>query len=712
MSTLAEATTWQWWHPSGPEADRPAENDWLRVRLVADPDWEAVAICCPDAWALWVDEEFIDAGRIPTVGEHWYHDVVELPSPELPSPELPSPEPHSPEPPGATEHAANRQLRLTLLNAAARTSRCDPHPWRVALAARVGQQWRAISPDRIQVGPDPQYVSGSSVEWVSPQLGHSFRCDLRDDDEVLGKAVPAPAPVAAPRARPRPVGLGRVVGRFTVVGDVTAVPDAPTPALQMQGASLRTRSITPTEELVAAVDPDGCGAVAIADLGEVVAGHVELELECDAPVRVDLGWGEHLDDLRVRTAVGPRNFAARIEFPAGRTRFTHRLQRIAGRHLQLHLTTEADHVRIRHLVLHRRGHRLPDTRIGHTDPRLHAIGQACDRTLRLCAQEHYEDTPWREQSLYGLDARVQTAIGLAAYGPTATDQASAAVELSRFSQELLGANRRPDGLLRMTSPSAVDRTIPSFALHWICSVHELCSAAPDLDHLARCWPSVESVLEAFSSSRVDGLPLVRPAEDLWHFYDWTPTLDGRLEICEAGRWDAPLAVLFATAAEYAGGFADALGRGDGDRWRALAAEVDAAAVAMFAADGVPVSYACPCHGRAYPGAPEQQDSFTVALAALAPGQPWRDRAAGLRAWLADPTNDPGTLVQSYFRYRALLADPGHTDLVRAEVLQRWAPQTAPGATTWEVSEGAVAFDRAGSLSHAWAAAPLAFLPLL
>ena len=665
MATLAEPTTWQWWRPPGTDPDRSEENSYLQVRISADPDWRAIAVTCPDSWAVWLADEFVDAGRIPTIGDHWYHDVVELP-----------------------ERAGPAELTLVLLNPAACTFRCDPHPWRVSIAVRVGDSWQPLGPDRVRVGPDPCYVSGPAVEFVSPQLGRSFRCDLRAPVPDLAPAVPTDPPVDLPRPRPRPMALGETTAQLTAIGEVTDVPPSGTPAEQMQAASLRTRSVTPTSELTVAVDPRADAAVVFADLGEVVAGHVELELECAAPVRVDLG---------------SRNFAARIEFPAGRTRFTHRLQRIAGRHLQLHLVTEAPEVRIGRILVHRRGFPLPPYEGQTSDPQLRAIAEACDRTLRLCAQEHYEDTPWREQSLYGLDARVQAAVGLAAYGQT---------RLPRFSQELLGANRRPDGLLRMTSPSAIDRTIPSFALHWIASIHEVFAVAPDLDHLARCWPSVESVLELFVSWQVDGLPLVRPAEDLWHFYDWTPTLSDQLEICDEGRWDAPLALLLANAADHAGQFADALGRTDGDRWRRVAAEVDQAAAERFGAEDGLVTYACPCHGRGYPPAPQQYDSFTVALAALTPREPWRGRADRLRGLLADPARDRGTLVQSYFRHRALLADPDHTDLVRAEILERWAPQLLPGATTWEVDEGAAAFDRAGSLSHAWAAAPLAVLPLL
>ena len=38
------------------------------------------------------------------------------------------------------------------------------------------------------------------------------------------------------------------------------------------------------------------------------------------------------------------------------------------------------------------------------------------KTLELCMHEHYEDCPWREQSQYGMDSRVQVLCGYYAFG--------------------------------------------------------------------------------------------------------------------------------------------------------------------------------------------------------------------------------------------------------------------------------------------------------
>ena len=52
--------------------------------------------------------------------------------------------------------------------------------------------------------------------------------------------------------------------------------------------------------------------------------------------------GKRLEDLRVRSSVGGRNFANRFICRAGRQAFTHHFLRLAGRYLQLHIIDPGD----------------------------------------------------------------------------------------------------------------------------------------------------------------------------------------------------------------------------------------------------------------------------------------------------------------------------------------------------------------------------------
>jgi hypothetical protein len=80
------------------------------------------------------------------------------------------------------------------------------------------------------------------------------------------------------------------------------------------------------------------GVYVVLDLGREEAGFLDIDFDAQAGTIVDIGWGEHLDDLRVRTYVGERNFAVRYICKEGRQQFTHYFTRLAGRYLQLHIT--------------------------------------------------------------------------------------------------------------------------------------------------------------------------------------------------------------------------------------------------------------------------------------------------------------------------------------------------------------------------------------
>ena len=63
----------------------------------------------------------------------------------------------------------------------------------------------------------------------------------------------------------------------------------------------------------------GADRYEIWDCGEESSGLLEIEVSSAAGCRVELGWGEHLDDLRVRSHIGSRMFQTAVTFGAERT---------------------------------------------------------------------------------------------------------------------------------------------------------------------------------------------------------------------------------------------------------------------------------------------------------------------------------------------------------------------------------------------------------
>lgn len=258
------------------------------------------------------------------------------------------------------------------------------------------------------------------------------------------------------------------------------------------------------------------GMYLVFDLGHQEVGYLEFEIEALAGTMIDIGYGEHLEDLRVRTEVGGRNFASRYICRDGRQHFTHQFLRWAGRYLQLHIdspnfTLYSLGLRRCEYPLQYRGH------ICHPNAVVGRIFETGRRTLHLCMHEHYEDSPWREQALYANDARIQALCGYYAFGETVFPAASFA---------LLGRGLRDDGLLELTAPAQPPITIPSFTLIWIMAVRDHLLYSGDDTFARSSLSQIRTMLDRLLDARVGGLLPLRRDKEIWNFYDWSAGMSG------------------------------------------------------------------------------------------------------------------------------------------------------------------------------------------
>lgn len=150
------------------------------------------------------------------------------------------------------------------------------------------------------------------------------------------------------------------------------------------------------QALELSTDKGGDGIYLLLDMKKETAGYLELDFEVEEDTDLLIGFGEHLDDLRVRSTVGQRQFAASFRAKKGENHFMHTIKRIAGRYLQLHFYVKK--VKVSYI-----GIRFVDYPVKRLDLDLdmnvlqEKIFETCVDTLRRCMHEHYEDCPWREQ---------------------------------------------------------------------------------------------------------------------------------------------------------------------------------------------------------------------------------------------------------------------------------------------------------------------------
>lgn len=265
------------------------------------------------------------------------------------------------------------------------------------------------------------------------------------------------------------------------------------------------------------------GYFAICDLQELHAGLIELSITAAEGTVLDISYGEHLDDGRVRCNVGGRNFTDRYICAEGRNDFTFPFKRASGRYIELHITgTINQKITLHYLGLRPLSCALIEEKdfFKCSDRLTEKLHTTAVRTLDLCMHDHYEDCPWREQALYSYDSRNQALYGYYLWGNY--DFAAASIDL-------LGQGIRDDGFLELCAPAKIGITIPIFAFVWVAELYEHYLHTGSLILLKKYISQIESMVDKALSQNDSktGLYITGNEASLWHFYEWTDGIDGR-----------------------------------------------------------------------------------------------------------------------------------------------------------------------------------------
>ena len=455
------------------------------------------------------------------------------------------------------------------------------------------------------------------------------------------------------------------------------------------------------------------GVYLVLDMGREEAGLFYMKINAPENTVVDAAYGEHLDDLRVRSAIEDRNFSFSYTCREGEQEFYHYMKRIAGRYLQLHIHNSEAHNRAdkstaRPLVLHYAGiipavYPLEVSGVFNTSDRLISrIYEVSKRTLELCLHEHYEDCPWREQGLYAYDSRNQMLSGY--YINNNFDVARANIAL--FTEQLLD-----NGFLRHTAPSAAPYSIPYFSMIWIVSLREYALYSGDLEGAGQFFTTAERLVETMEKFLDQGLVATPQGAEYWNFYEWVPGLDGPPGPGQKDEqplhFDAPLNASFCLALDAMIDLAEWLDkREQTGHWQEVCKTLKLKFNEHFwdASKNIYASFTDLKNKHHYA-------ELTQALA-LCANIPGGERRRLLLARLADRENGlvPGTVSSLIFKYQALLGGgEEYAPAVFQDILDKWGHMLFNRATSfWETVKGADDFNGAGSLCHGWTAIPAYF----
>lgn len=425
------------------------------------------------------------------------------------------------------------------------------------------------------------------------------------------------------------------------------------------------------------------------DLGRETVGFLRFAVDLPDEGDLTVSFGEHLREGDVPRIIGYRDFSFKYRFKAGKNDFFNALRRLGCRYISLESDVPFDVLSLELLPTDYPVKPLPfDT----GDPRRNEIYNTSVRTLLMCMHDHYEDCPWREQSLYTMDSRNQMLTGYYAFGE---------YDFPRASLALFANSRLCGGLLPICAPSDSPMTIPSFGLHYFAAVREYLEYSGDKDFVLSVYDRLTELISEYDKRAGDGLLPEFSGKSYWNFYEWR---DG-LSYEGKNKYHLVLNALYLKAQEEMARIARALGKPDrfSDKAERLKGEI----YSYFYDESLGLFVL----GKEEPLICELGNYLAI-LTGVVEGESARAIISRLRAY---ENRIPLTLSMRCFEYDALLLvdREGFCDEILKDIDKRWGKMLDEGATTfYETELGAEDFDGAGSLCHGWSAIPIYYYHLL
>lgn len=435
------------------------------------------------------------------------------------------------------------------------------------------------------------------------------------------------------------------------------------------------------------------------DLGGEEAGFLQLQFVSPCEQTITIAYGEHLDDGCVRRIIDDRDFSVTYRAKKGENVYLNPFRRLGCVYLQVHSEQPIENLQI---AIRPTMYPFKEkARPAGLTPFQNKLYDMCVRTLVLCAHDHYEDCPWREQGFFAYDGRNQMLAGYYAFE---------GFEFPRANLELISKDNREDGFLSDCYPMSLDFIIPSFSLHFITACREYLYHSDDAEFIRSIFPKMQSVMRAFTD-RIGEDNLIHSLVDYemkapafvggscyWNFYEWRDGLDGLGEEAKNGLPDLLLNSLLSIACQHMAVISEQLCE-DGSAYCERSVAINEAIRQSFRdEDGTYYNFL----------SRQSKSELGNALAVLCGAATAEDAAAIERFLLSDEDKTRISLSMIGFKYDALLKiNPAHEAFVLRDIERIYTPMMDYGSTTvWEVEDGGWAFDNAGSLCHGWSAMPI------
>ncbi len=435
------------------------------------------------------------------------------------------------------------------------------------------------------------------------------------------------------------------------------------------------------------------GIYLLFDLERECCGFLEFDIEVGEECIVDIAYGEHLADGRVRCEIDGRCFSAQYLARKGRQHFLNTFRRFGCRYLQLFVHSKE--IKVYFVGLRPVVYPVNVIPKKFNDRLFQKIYDVSVRTLQLCMHDHYEDTPWREQALYTMDSRNQMLFGYIAFQE---------YRFARANLWLIGKSIRKDGLLSLCAPGGSDFPIPYFSLMYIIEMNEYRIASADNTLCSENFEIMERILSVFIEKiKKNGLIDNFQDRSYWNFYEWSEKMDGNGEYMPS--FDLPLNAFFSIALQNMREMCVSLGYEK--KAKEYANYVQSVNSAIRDEFFVKEKGLFQTYLRKYP---MHFSQLSNSLAVLCGACDDKDAKKICEHLVAEESGMVSiSLSHSIFLYDALLKTDFDTyyPKILDEIVVKFSEMLYRNATSfWETEGGEADFDRAGSLCHGWSAVPI------
>lgn len=284
------------------------------------------------------------------------------------------------------------------------------------------------------------------------------------------------------------------------------------------------------------------GKLFLGDLGQEEVGDFYLHVRATKNTVIDISHAEHLNSANlIDSKVHDRNFCDRYICKDGENFFVMPYRRLGARYLQLNVTNTQGDFELQDFGVYRREQaNMSEVAFVTDSSESDKLRNVALHTLKCCMHHHFEDCPWREQSLYAYDSRNQMLFNYYSFGN---------YEFVRESLRLLGDGLNRDiGYLNLCAPTNYIITIPIFTMVWAVALHEYFLYSNDVSLLEKYQANLEFIYRKIGQRKDDITKLYKAENNktIWNFYEWVDDLSNSGDLSDPNhkRDETKIEILF------------------------------------------------------------------------------------------------------------------------------------------------------------------------